>query len=97
MGFSKGLALRGYTNRNTEDIGAISGSRAMLKYDYFCTSNTCCRYTKSEKKVFVTKSNEYQTFQTFDRKEKVLKVTTSEFITKCPDCGNILYSKRAGG
>ena len=89
---SKAIKLQslGFTNKNTEDIGALASSIEKKLYDWYCSSPRCCLiekefYSRKAKKMIKVKKHI----------NKVLKFSASfENHSICPDCKNLLFSLR---
>lgn len=82
------LIAAGFTNHNTEDIGVLASSKQRITYDWYCSSRACCMI---DKQFYSRKAK--KTYKVTHVRVKVLKVAnTFETQSKCPDCGQLLFS-----
>lgn len=86
----KNLRRYGWTNFESEDISTLASTKKKPSYDWYCSSVKCCAI---DKEFYSKQTHKMVRIKQF--KNRVLKVAdSSRNHDKCPDCGNMLFSKR---
>lgn len=79
------LINSGFTNAYTEDLNDIATAKIEYTYEWYCSSPKCCS-------IELKKNNGKKTSYL---KAKVFKLRTNNSrVGKCPDCNQMLFSKK---
>lgn len=74
-----------FLNCNTEDLWAIAQGEKRKEFDYYCTSQACCR--------IVTRIDVKTGYKNYKILEKIKKFTDRAHHSQCPECKSPLIKK----